>query len=305
MTWRAWTAFAALCVVWGIPYFFIKLAIAEIPPAGVAFGRIALGAMVLLPIAWKRGVLPQTRVRFGAIVAFALVELVGPFFLISLGESWISSSLTGILIATVPLSVVLISPLFGVKERLSGRRALGLALGFIGVVALLGIDPPKSGLQWAGVACILVSVTGYAVGSLIVQRYLHGVDELAAVAVSLGVAALILSPIAALTAPATLPSAHALTAVAVLGIVCTALALLCYVYLIAQAGASRASVITYVNPAVAVLLGVLLLGEHFGVGTVVGFMMIIIGSWLGTQGRKEEATWNTSPAADSFKTQQP
>jgi len=290
MTWRAWTAFAALCIVWGIPYFFIKLAVAEISPAGVAFGRIALGAMVLLPIAWKRGVLPQTRTAFGAIVAFAFVELVGPFFLISLGESWISSSLTGILIATVPLSVVLVSPLFGVKERLSARRAIGLAVGFLGVVALLGIDPPKSGLQWAGVACVLVSVAGYAVGSLIVQRYLHGVDELAAVAVSLGIAALALSPIAAWTAPAAMPSAHALAAVAILGVVCTALALLCYVYLISQAGASRASIITYVNPAVAVLLGVTILGEHFGVGTVVGFVMIIIGSWLGTHGKKPEET---------------
>ena len=284
MTWRAWAAFAALCIVWGIPYFFIKIALTEIPPAGVAFGRLALGALVLLPIAWKRGVLPQTRARLGAIVVFALVELVGPFFLISLGETWISSSLTGILIATVPLSVVLISPLFGVKERLSTRRAIGLAVGFFGVVALLGIDPPKSALQWAGVACMLVSVAGYAVGSLIIQRFLHGVDELAAVAVSLGVAAVVLFPVAVWTVPPIVPSAHVLTAVAVLGVVCTAVALLCYVYLISQAGASRASIITYVNPAVAVLLGVLILGEHFGVGTVLGFVMIIIGSWLGTRG---------------------
>jgi drug/metabolite transporter (DMT)-like permease len=123
-------------------------------------------------------------------------------------------------------------------------------------------------------------------GSLIVQRFLHDVDELASVAVSLGIAAVVLAPIAALTAPASLPSAHALTAVAVLGIVCTAAALMCYVYLISQAGTSRASIITYVNPAVAVLLGVLMLGEHFGVGSVVGFGMIIIGSWLGTQGQR-------------------
>jgi drug/metabolite transporter (DMT)-like permease len=123
-------------------------------------------------------------------------------------------------------------------------------------------------------------------GAVIVQRFLHGVDELGSVAVSLGVAALVLAPIAALTAPASLPSAHALSAVAVLGVVCTAVALMCYVYLISQAGASRASLITYVNPAVAVLLGVLMLGEHFGIDTVVGFGMIIIGSWLGTQGQR-------------------
>jgi drug/metabolite transporter (DMT)-like permease len=287
MTWRAWTVFAVLCVVWGIPYFFIKLALEEIPPVGVAWARIALGAAILMPIAWKRGVLGQARAHMGAILAFAFVELVIPFFLISQGESWISSSLTGILIATVPLTVVLFSPLFGIKERLGRRRLAGLVLGFIGVIALLGIDPPEGPLQWAGVACMLISVSGYAIGSLIVQRYLSDIDEQGAVALSLLIASIVLLPPAVLTAPASIPSLKALMAVVVLGVICTALALQFYFYLIAKAGASRASIITYINPAVAALLGVVVLDEHFGLGTAVGFVLILVGSWLGTRGAKQ------------------
>ena len=294
MSWRTWIVFAALGIVWGLPYFFIKLALVEISPAGVAFSRIALGAIVLLPIAWKRGTLAQLRTHIGGVVAFAFAELVGPFFLISLGESWISSSLAGILIALVPLGVVLLSPLFGLREKLSVRRLAGLLLGFAGVVALLGIEPPVGKLQWLGVACIMVSVMGYAAGSLIVQRFLHGVDELAAVAVSLGIAAIVLAPAAIWTAPAAMPSSQGLFAVFVLGVVCTALALYFYFYLIAQAGASRASIITYINPAVATLLGVTVLGEHFGVGTGVGFAMILLGSWLGTRGTQPQSEFDAS-----------
>lgn len=287
MTWRAWIVFAILCVIWGIPYFFIKLALEDISPAGVAWARIALGAVILVPIAWQRGVLSQARAHMGAIFAFAFIELVGPFFLIALGESWISSSLTGILIATVPMSVVLIAPLFGVKERLGPRRLIGLVLGFVGVVALLGIDQPEGPLQWAGVACILAAVAGYAIASLIVQRYLSDVDEMGAVALSLFIASIVLLPPAILTAPDTMPSVKALMAVIVLGVICTALALQCYFYLISHAGASRATVITYINPAVAALLGVMLLNEPFGWGSGVGFVLILLGSWFATHGVKQ------------------
>lgn len=165
LTWRVWLAFIALSIIWGLPYLFIKLAVAEIPPVGVAWGRLALGAAVLMPVAWTRGSLPGAAVRWRAVCAFA--ELVVPFPLISLGERWISSSLTA-------------------------RRSAGLACGFVGVVVLLGIDPVRGALGWAGVSCMLVAVVGYAIGSLIVQRYLHGVDEFAAVALSLAIATLLL-----------------------------------------------------------------------------------------------------------------
>lgn len=282
MTWRAWATFAVLCAIWGIPYFLIKLALQELSPACIAWGRITLAAAVLAPIAWKRGVLRPAFAHKTAIATFAIAELVVPFSLIAMGEQWISSSLAGILIATVPLSVVVLAPLFGVKERIGGLRIVGLALGFFGVVAIVGLDTEHGPLLWAGVACIMVSVAGYAIGPLVVEKYLSDVDELGAVAASLAVAAVVLLPIAAMSAPSHVPSALPLIAVAVLGIVCTALALFLYFYLINEAGAARASVVAYINPAVAAVIGVLVLNEPFGLGAGAGLAMILFGSWLAT-----------------------
>jgi drug/metabolite transporter (DMT)-like permease len=285
VTWRAWLVFAALSVIWGIPYLFIKLAVAEVPPVEVAWGRIALGAAVLVPVAWKRGTLKAAAVRWRAAFAFALAELVIPFSLISFGERWISSSLTAVLIATLPFMVMLLAPLFGLAEPSSARRLSGLACGFLGVVVLLGIDPVHGVLGWAGVACVAVATLGYAIASLVVQRYLHGVDEFGAVALSLAIATVILLPAALVSLPRHVPSVLALSSVAVLGVVCTAVALWLYFYLVALAGAARATVFTYVNPVVATLLGISLLGEPFSVSFLVGLALILVGSWVATARR--------------------
>ena len=287
MNWRAWITFAALGVLWGLPYFFIKLAVAEIAPAGVAWGRVTLAACILLPIAWHRGGLRSLREHRGAVATFAFTEFVGPFFLIALGETWVGSSLSGILIATLPLIVIGVAPMFGLREQLGWRRALGLIVGLLGVVLLLGIDTVHGALQWAGVACILLSTLGYAVGSMTVQKYLTGTDQLGALSASLAIAAIVLLPPAVATAPAHLPSLLALVAVIVLGVVCTAVAMLLYFYLIRQAGAARATVITYINPAVATLLGVGILHEPFGIGMALGMILILAGSWLANSSQQQ------------------
>jgi drug/metabolite transporter (DMT)-like permease len=269
-------------MVWGLPYFFIKLALVDISPADVAWGRVALGALVLLPIAWKRGALRSLAAHKGAVVAFAFAELIGPFFLISVGERWISSSLAGILVATLPLTLILLSPAFGLREPLGTRRLVGLATGFLGVVVLLGIGSVQGLTAWAGVGCLLLATLGYAIGSIIVQKHLANTDELGAVAVSLGIASIVLLPGALWAAPSHLPAFLSLVSVAVLGIVCTALALQLYFHLIRRAGAARASVITYINPAVAALLGVGILHEPFGLAGGLGLTLILLGSWLST-----------------------
>ncbi|MEA3182957.1 MAG: hypothetical protein QOI59_6480 [Gammaproteobacteria bacterium] len=282
MTWRTWLAFGALGMVWGLPYFFIKLALVDLSAADVAWGRVSLGALVLLPIAWKRGALRSLAAHKGAVVAFAFAELIGPFFLISVGERWIGSSLAGILVATLPLTLILLSPAFGLREPLGTRRLVGLTTGFIGVVVLLGIGSVHGLTAWAGVGCVLLATLGYAVGSIIVQKYLSNTDELGAVAMSLGIAAIVLLPGALWTAPTHMPALLSLLSVGVLGIVCTALALQLYFYLIRRAGAARASVITYINPAVAALLGVGVLHEPFGLAGGLGLALILLGSWLST-----------------------
>ena len=287
MTWRTWTTFIALCVIWGLPYFLIKVALVDLSPAVVAWGRIALGALVLLPIAWHRGMLRPVLAHKGAIVAFAVCELVGPFSAISFAETRISSSLTGVLVATVPLVVAIIAPLFGIREKLGTRRVIGLTIGFAGVVALLGIDRLSGADQWVGAAVLVIAVFGYAIGPLIVQRHLAGVDELGATAASLSVAAVILLPFALYHAPTQMPSTTSLASVVALGVVCTALALFLFFYLIHAAGASRAAVVAYINPGIAALLGVLVLNEPFGLGLIIGLSMILFGSWLATSGKRQ------------------
>jgi drug/metabolite transporter (DMT)-like permease len=284
MSWRSWMAFAALGIIWGLPYFFIKLALQGLSPAALAWGRIVIATLILLPIAWRRGALRAVMNHKLAVVAFGLVEFALPFSAISLGERWISSALTGILIATVPLTVALLSRSFGLQERLGPWRLAGLLLGLVGVATLLGFGTISWPLGWAGVGCMLLAVVGYAIGPLIIQRYLRDIDPFGPLAASLVVASLLLLPAAVLTFPTQLPAPVVLWSLGVLGVVCTAVAMLLMFYLVSHAGASRASVITYINPAVATLLGVTVLHEHLGVGGYTAFALILLGSWLATRG---------------------
>jgi drug/metabolite transporter (DMT)-like permease len=283
---RAWTLFAAVSVVWGVPYFFIKVAVdADVPPAFVAWSRIALAAALLLPIAAHRGALRGLGGPRAAIAGYAACEIAIPFTLIAVGEQHVSSSLAAILIASMPLMVAVLSLWLAPGERPSGLRLAGLVLGLAGVVALLGVDVAGRGDELLGAALILLATLGYATAPFIVQRSLAALDPLGPVAASLALATVVLLPAAVATPPDGVPDADAIAAIVVLGVVCTALGLLLFFSLIAAAGASRASVITYVNPLVAVLLGVLVLDERLGATSVAGLVAILAGSWLATGGR--------------------
>jgi drug/metabolite transporter (DMT)-like permease len=284
VAWRGWFAFVALGIIWGLPYFFIKIALEDVPPLVLAFSRLLLAALVLLPIAWRRGALRGLGRYKLPILMFALVEFAIPFSVISIGERWISSSVTGILIAMVPLSIALIQRLFGVKESLSSWRITGLLVGFIGVAVLVGAGSIDGRMGWVGVGCMVVATIGYAIGPLIIQRYLGNLDSIGPLSLSLLVASAILLVPALLELPIAMPSSLALASIAILGIVCTAIAMLLMFYLVRHAGASRATVITYINPAVAALLGVLVLHEQLGVGGMIAFVLILLGSWLATRG---------------------
>jgi len=286
VSWRAWGAFAALGVIWGLPYFFIKLSVQELSPVVIAFGRVMLGTVILLPIAWRRGALRSLGPHKAAICAFAFAEFIIPFLAISFGERWISSSVTGILIAMVPLSIALIQRFFGVYERLGTWRMMGLGVGFVGVAALLGFGTISGPLGWAGVACILIATLGYAIGPLIIQRHLSDLDPFGPLAASLLVSSVVLLVPAVMTFPLQMPSIQVVGSMLMLGVVCTATAMLLMFYLVAHAGASRAAVITYINPAVATLLGVWLLHERLGFGGYVAFVLILLGSWLATRGSR-------------------
>jgi drug/metabolite transporter (DMT)-like permease len=281
VTRRGWLLFLALCVIWGIPYLLIKVAVRELTPASLVFLRTAIGAAVLLPFVLRSGgnlraLLPRWR----PIVLFTVAELAIPWLLLSDAERRLSSSLAGLLVASVPLVGVVIARLSGVPEPLGGRRLAGLWVGLAGVVALLGLD--VRGGELRAVAEMVLVVIGYAVGPMVVARRLTGVPTLEVVTVSLALGALGYAPFGLAQLPAALPSAEVLLAVAVLGVVCTALAFVLFFRLIAEVGPVRATVVAYVNPAVAVAAGVAVLGEPLTVGTVTGFVLILAGSWLAT-----------------------
>jgi len=282
---RAWWLFALCSAIWGVPYLFIRVAVdAGVPPAFIAWARVTLGAALLLPLALRRGALPTLRGRGRAIAAYAACEIAVPFVLIAIGERYISSSLTAILVATMPLFVALLSVRLSPADKPTGLRLLGLVIGFGGVVALLGVDVAGRPHELLGAALALVATLGYATAPMIVSRRLADLDPLGPVAASLTLSAVALLPAVFASPPHAIPPS-ALWAIAGLGVVCTALGLVVFFQLITEAGPSRASVITYINPLVAVLLGVVVLGEHLGPTSVAGLVLILGGSWLSTGGR--------------------
>jgi drug/metabolite transporter (DMT)-like permease len=287
MSRRAWLAFAAMSLIWGVPYLFIKIAVEHgMPPGSLAWARVALAAVVLLALSWRAGTLPTVRGRWRWIVAYAVAEISIPFTMIANGEQHVPSSLAAIIIASVPLIGAVLAIRFDHSERPTPVRALGLAVGFSGVIALVGLDVAGNGPQLLGAGAILLAAVGYAIGPMIAKHRLADLDPRATMGASLAVAAAVLAPYAALDRPHRLPSAAAIAAVVVLGIVCTAAAFVIFVVLIREAGTSRATVITYVNPVIAVALGVLALGERPGAGAVAGLLLILAGSWLSTGGRR-------------------
>lgn len=284
MTPRAWLLFAASSVIWGIPYLFIKIALdAGVPPGALAWARVALGAAFMLPLALRRRAFRGLRDRTGPIVAYTACEIAVPFVLIAAGERFLASSLTAILIATMPLFVALLATQLSTSDRPTGLRLFGLVLGFGGVVALLGIDVAGRPHQLLGAALVLLATVCYAVAPLIVDRYLSDLDPLGPVAASLMISTVALLPAALVRLPDARPSVAGFVSLAVLGLVCTALGLVVFFQLIAAAGPTRASVITYINPLVAVLAGMVFLDERLGTMGMGGMVLILLGSWLSSR----------------------
>jgi drug/metabolite transporter (DMT)-like permease len=269
-----------MAVVWGLPYLLIKVAVRDLSPVVVVEGRTAIGALVLLPLALRQGQLrPLLRV-WKPLLAYTVAELAVPWVLLSDAERRLPSSLSGLLIATVPLIAVVLAALTGHRDRVDRRALTGLIVGLIGVALLLGVDVGAGDLGAVGEVGLVA--LGYAIGPLLAARYFAALSSLALAAVSVALVAVVYAPLAAWQHPASVPSGRVVAAVVALGLVCTALAFVAFFELIKEVGSTRATLITYLNPAVAVVLGVVFLGESFKVGTGVGFALILTGCWLAT-----------------------
>ncbi|MBV9292679.1 MAG: EamA family transporter [Frankiales bacterium] len=280
MSRRGWALFATMCVVWGVPYLFIRVAVRELSPATLVFVRTSLGALVLLPFAVRRGWLRPLVDRWRPLVLYSVIEVAVPWWLLTRAEQHLSSALAGLLIAAVPLIALVLGRLLGGAEPVDRLRLLGLGVGLAGVVALVGLQVGHVDL-WA-VGAVLLTAVGYAAGPFVLSRGLSDVPGVSVVVGSLALSAVVWAVPAALSWPHHVGWKVASSAVA-LAVVCTAIAFLVFFALIAEVGPSRATVFTYVNPAVAILLGVALLGERFTLGMAVGFPLVLVGSVLATR----------------------
>ena len=275
-----------MCVIWGIPYLMIRVAVRELAPVTLVFLRTGLAALLLVPLAARRNELRPLVRRWRPLLAYTAIEVALPWVLLSHAETKLTSSLTGLLIAAVPLVGAVIVTLSGERERLGGRRWVGLGVGLCGVAAIVGLDLGTLDVL-ALVEIALVAVC-YAVGPIILARYLNELPPLGVVAASLALSAIAYAPLVAINWPSRMPSAHVVESVVGLAVVCSAAAFLIFFALIAEVGPVRATVITYVNPAVAAVVGVLLLSERLTMGMVLGFALVLAGSVLAT-GRSPEA----------------
>jgi len=263
----------------------IRVAVRELAPVTMVFLRTGIAAALLVPLAARRGELRPLVAGWRPLLAYTAIEVALPWWLLGHAETELTSSLTGLLIAAVPLVGAVIVTLSGERARLGLRRWLGLLVGIVGVAAIVGLDIGEIDLVALGEVA-LVAVC-YAVGPLILARRMGGLPALGIVAASLAISALFYAPLAAANWPTTFPSAHVVESVVGLAVVCSAAAFLIFFALIREVGPLRATVITYVNPAVAAVLGVTLLNEALTVGMVVGFSLVLIGSILATGGTPE------------------
>lgn len=294
MSRRALALFALMCVVWGIPYLLIKVAVRHLTPVVVVEGRTLIGAALLMPLALRQGQVRSLLRVWKPLLAYCVFELAIPWWLLSNAERRIPSSLSGLLVATVPLISALLAYLSGHRGVLDRRGVVGLFVGFAGVAVLLGLD--VHGAQLGSVAQVLAVSLGYALGPLIAARYLSEQSSLALAAVSLAVVAAGYLPAAVVQAPRHAPSASVMASVVVLGVVCTAVAFVTFFELLKEVHPTQATLITYFNPLVAVVLGVAVLGETFKAATGVGFVLILAGSWFAT-GRSRGRETGRPPAA--------
>lgn len=289
MTRRGWLLFAVMSVVWGAPYLFIHVAVRDVSPPVLVAARTAIGAVLLLPFAVRRHAIRPALTRWRPLLAFVIVEMAGPWLFLADAERHLPSGLTGLLIASVPLIATIVAVALGERAVTQPVRVVGLVVGLVGVMLLVGFgDLGGGGVRSVGE--VLLVAIGYAVGPFIISRRLSDVPSIGVVAVSLAIVAVAYLPIAYASRPSSVPSAQAFWSLIGLGVLCTAIAFMVFFELIDAVGPARATLITFVNPIIAVMLGIAVLSESITVGLVVGSPLILFGCWLAARPIDEAVT---------------
>lgn len=285
MSRRGWALFVAMSLIWGIPYLLIKVAVEDLGPVVIVAGRTGIAAVALVPLAAHRGVLLPALRRWRPLLLFTALEMAGPWWLLTDAERHLPSSLAGLLVAAVPMVAAVAAFALGERGALAPSRLVGIAVGLAGVALVVGFGQEGGGDLRSVLQVLLVAV-GYAVAPFVVERRLADVPTLGVIAASLGIVTVLYLPFAVALRPTTAPPADAVWAVVGLAVLCTGIAFLVFFALIAEVGPRRATLITFVNPAVAVALGIWLLDEPLTSGLVAGFPLVLLGCWLSSRSPK-------------------
>ena len=296
MTRRGWLLFSAMSVIWGIPYLLIRVAVRHLDPGVLVLGRTAPAAVLLLPLVFWRGQLHLLRKNALWIAAFGVLEFGIPWYLMASAERHLTSSLTSLLICAVPLFSVIGQRVRRTEGPIAARRYAGLLVGAMGVALLVGLDLRGGSITWIGL--LMVVCLGYSIGPIILATKLAHVPTPVVVAGATSFVAICWIPWSVLHWPRSF-SGETLSCVAVLSVVCTAGAFLVFFELVKEIGSTRSVVVTYVNTAIAVVLGIVGLGEPFTVGIALGFPLVIIGSVFATSSARVSASLNAEVGADA------
>jgi drug/metabolite transporter (DMT)-like permease len=299
MTRKSLLLFVATSIIWGSSFLFIRLAVEHMPATAVVFGRTLLGVAFLVPLAARRHAFRGVRRVLVPVAVVTVLDMAAPAFLTAWGEEHVSSSVAGILTATDPLFTAVLALWLVRSEVPDRRRTLGLVIGFIGVVALLGIDLRGSALELLGAGAVILSALGYAGAALLYRRWLEDQAALGVTALMTALSSVLFLPAAAIDVPRHVPPAGSILALVTLGILNTGIAYWLFYLLIDEAGAAVASVITYLMPVVALFLGVGLLGERLTAGAVAGLVLIAFGAWLATSRKKRSGSDSTADANEA------
>jgi len=278
-----WSRFLLLGFLWGIPYLFLKVAVEEISAELIVFARVFIGGLILLPLAIKKGRLLVARRYWPFLILYSITEMIGPWYLITHAEKEISSGLTGLLVATVPIWSAILASIFGDHTVWHKSRLFGLIIGFIGVVAVVGIESFGGKQDIFSIGMVIIAAMGYAYAINMINRRIPQVPGIAINTWAMIITSIVYLPFAVATWPSAMPSVEAIGSVISLGVLCTAAAFIVFFKLVAEVGPPRASLITYLNTAVAVLLGVILLGEPITLGIALGLPLVLIGSYFASR----------------------
>lgn len=283
MSRRSWSLFLLAGFLWGIPYLLIRVAVRDFEPAFIVFVRVVIGAAILLPIAFRKKTLSSALGGFKYVLLYAVCEMIGPWLLITKAETNLSSGMTGLLVATTPIWSTIFTSMYGDRTVWHHKRLLGMVIGFVGVFILVGIESfSGSSALWA-ILFVLVSAVGYAYAVIMITRNLPKVSGIAINAVAMTTTAILYAPFAFAQRPKGHVSTSAILSLLALGVLCTAFAFVVFFAVMRDIGPARASLVTYLNTAFAVLLGVIILSEPLTLGIAIGLPMVLVGSYFASR----------------------